>query len=133
MIMVLMLLGTVSQIAVADNTNIIERGQSVDKVIPLMKECGYKETVLLQWLSADKDTEVMAWVVGEGVMIVGFSAKNRKVLGLTYYSHDEREKAVSTRFCFQVTEFNPKTQEMKIKLSQKVPDPNSAPAPQVQH
>ena len=46
-------------------------------------------------------------------------SKDKKVLSITYFLCDERPRATRKEFNFRVTEFNPKTRELKIALPNK--------------
>jgi hypothetical protein len=91
----------------------IKSDQTIEVVAKLMKDSGYLETGLD--MSPGKGTELKMWTVGEGVLIFAFSQKDRKVVSISYFLCDERPKASRKTFEFSVTEFDPKTGEMRIK------------------
>jgi hypothetical protein len=98
--------------------NPIKPGIDIEDVSKLMKNAGYKETAL-DMLSTKTDTELKMWAVGEGVLILVFSTKDRKVTNISYYLSDERPKAERKTFSLSVLEFDPTTREMRIKLPNK--------------
>jgi hypothetical protein len=97
--------------------SLIKTHQAIEAVAKLMKDAGYLETALD--MVSGEGTELKMWAVGEGVLIFTFSQKTRKVTSISYYLCDERPKALRKTFEFSVTEFDPKTREMKIKLPRK--------------
>jgi hypothetical protein len=82
-----------------------------------MKDSGYLETGLD--MTPGNGTDLKMWTVGEGVLIFAFSQKDRKVVSISYFLCDERPKALRKTFELSVTEFDPKTREMQVKLPDK--------------
>ena len=99
----------------ADEVGPIRPGQDIAQVARAMKESGYQETALAM-LPKEKGSELKMWEVGEGVLIISFSTKEKKVTKLSYFFCDERPKATRKTFEFSVTEFNPRTGEMKLRV-----------------
>ena len=99
----------------AEEVGSIMPGQDVVQVARAMKESGYRETAIAM-MPKEKGSELKMWEVGEGVLIVSFSTKEKKVTNLSYFFCDERPKATRKTFEFPVTEFHPRTGEMKLRL-----------------
>lgn len=95
--------------------NAIRPGNDIGEAVKAMAESGYKETGL-DLLATKVDTDLRMWAVGEGVLILAYSNKDKKVHGMSYYLCDERPKATRKTFDLIVKEFDPKTRELKITL-----------------
>lgn len=106
--------------AMAEDTAITP-GQSSDDASKLMQDAGFKEAGLDMAPTA-KDTSLKMWSVGDGVLIFTYSTKDKKVTALSFFLCDERPKASRREFEFSVTEFDPKTKAMKIKIQKQDAD-----------
>ena len=93
----------------------IRLGHDIDDVTRVMAESGFNETGL-DMIATKADTDLKMWSVGEGVLILTYSTKDKKVLGMSYFLCDERPKATRKTFHLNVREFDPKTRELKIVL-----------------
>jgi hypothetical protein len=116
---VLFLACTSAQVCAGEKT--ICPGNDIREARKAMAEAGYKETGLAM-LATKADTDLQMWSVGEGVLILTYSTKDNKVLGMSYFLCDERPKATRRTFDLDVKEFDPKTRELRITLPNKAPE-----------
>jgi hypothetical protein len=108
--------------------DILRPGQDIDQVTKVLRDYGYKETGL-EMGTVNTETDLKFWAVGEGVLILTFSAKNGKVSEMTLWLCDERAKSTRKEFSFQVTEFDPKTRQIRITLPNTPAQSTGKPAP----
>jgi hypothetical protein len=98
---------------------IIKTGQNIDDVTKIMTSEGYKEAGLEMETLAKDHVALKMWSVGEGSLIFEYSTNNKKIKNISYYFCDERPKLTRKTFEFTITEFDPNSKEMKIKLPNK--------------
>ena len=95
----------------------ISIGTDIAQTTSAMKEAGYSSTGL-DMGSADRDTQLAFWSVEEGVLIVGYSLKTKKVIGVSYWLSDERPKATRKTFDMEVKSFDTETGVMTVQTKQ---------------
>jgi hypothetical protein len=79
--------------------------------------------------TGNAETDLKFWAVGEGMLILTFSTKDRKVSEVTLWFCDERAKSTRKEFAFHVTEFDPKTRQIRITLPNNPAQSTGKPAP----
>ncbi len=83
----------------------IDSGISFNEAKEAMRKAGYKETMLAME-AIDRNNRLTMWTVGEGVLIVTYSIKTKKVVGISYWLSDERPKATRKTFDIEVKSFD---------------------------
>lgn len=95
----------------------IKEGSNIDEVKGAMKHSGYKEDQLAM-AARERNQELAFWQVDEGTLIVRYSLNTKKILGITYWLCDERERSSRKEFNFNAKTFDTATGVLTLKLNQ---------------
>lgn len=85
--------------------NVIKTGGDFTEASRTMFATGYKENVL-EMISLNKDERLMFWSLKEGTLVVVYSQETNKIVGISYYWCDEREKAIRETVEIDVKSFD---------------------------
>ena len=103
----------------------LKAGVSIDEANKAMKAAGYRETGLSMESSLDNH-DLAFWGVDDGVLIVTYSIKTKKIHHLSYYWCDERPKAFRKTKSLSVTRFDTETGAM-LALTKRPEKPQPSP------
>ena len=103
----------------------LKEGVSIDEANKAMAAAGYRETGL-SMSRGNLDLNLVFWGVDDGVLIVSYSIKTKKIYDLTYYWSDGRAKAHRKTKRLIVTRFDIKTGAM-LALTKQPEKPQPSP------
>lgn len=78
---------------------IVAEGAVISEVSKAMSEAGYEERGL-DMEPTDPRNRLVFWSVDDGILIIAYSAKSKKVIDISYWLSDERPKA--TRWTHEI-------------------------------
>ncbi|MCW1921042.1 hypothetical protein OKA05_00655 [Luteolibacter arcticus] len=103
-------------LALPATAGVIEKGQPIEEVEKAMTKAGYEATQLAVMPVAGEDFRF--WSVDEvdnGVMIVHFDSRTRKVTKMVYWLTDGRPKSTRKVFELPVASFDPESGLMTLR------------------
>lgn len=95
----------------------IKEGANIDEVTKAMKLSGYKECQLAK-LASKANQELAFWHVDEGTLIVQYSLDTKKILGISYWMCDERDRSSRKEFSLKAKSFETTTGVLTLQLNQ---------------
>jgi hypothetical protein len=95
----------------------IKEGSNIDEVKKAMKLSGYKECQLAM-LARERKQDLAFWLVDEGTLIVRYSLDTKKILGITYWMCDERDRSSRMEFNLKAKAFDTTTGVLTLQLNQ---------------
>lgn len=95
----------------------IKKGSNVDDVRNAMKLSGYKECQLAK-AARKRSQELAFWLVDEGTLIVRYSRNTKKIIAITFWMCDERDRSSRKEFNLDAKAFDTATGVLTLQLKQ---------------
>lgn len=93
----------------------VKVGSNLDEVRNAMNHSGYKECQLAM-AARERNQELAFWHVDEGTLIVRYSVKTKKILNITYWMCDERDRSSRKEFNLEAKTFDTATGVLTLQL-----------------